>query len=293
MSNGLGRRGSGGRGVLFNAEIAGIAEDGLATEDTEGTEDTPFDGPACEAGRHARRDGFAKRDPLETCGVSFAAPRVAHGRLRRPRRTPQLGVLCDLCVKAFCLCAVLLGAVAQPGVAAQGGVGEAVRIHLVPEAVVTTRTARVGDVVRFRTAMSASVGGRSIPAGTAATGTVVRSRRAGRIRGRAELEIGSVAILTPEGAPLAVSDDVVSGRPPTSQPPSDAHFRLAALGGTFAGLGAAAIASRTSDSAETITAVGLATVGAVMTLALLWPRGPDAVVDRSTAIDLVFRPPPP
>jgi type IV secretion system protein VirB10 len=64
-----------------------------------------------------------------------------------------------------------------------------------------SKTAKVGNPVRLKTAFPVSVAERVvIPPGSYVTGTVARVERPGRIRGRAEIQIRFETLLLPNGA---------------------------------------------------------------------------------------------
>ena len=50
------------------------------------------------------------------------------------------------------------------------------------------------------------------------------------------------------------------------------------------------MASKWSDSEETIAAVGLSTTVAVMTAISVWPRGPDALLNQGAFVRVAVRP---
>lgn len=165
-------------------------------------------------------------------------------------------------------------------------------VRVVLDQFVTTRTAKVGDVVRMHTVDGTTVDGRSVLRGTAVTGTVVRAKRAGRIHGQAELAIGGFTILGPGGVPLAVSDVVITALPRQRMPRSFYTGQAAAEGpiltGMAAGYGAAWLASQWSHSEETIVRVGA--VAGVTTIALvkILPRGEDLQLSPGGPIEIAF-----
>src|SRR5215475_3954213 len=65
---------------------------------------------------------------------------------------------------------------------------------------ITTRTAREGDFVYFRTATPIAVGGQIlVPADSYVQGVVTRSTRSGRVKGNAELAIRIDNLTLPSG----------------------------------------------------------------------------------------------
>lgn len=166
------------------------------------------------------------------------------------------------------------------------------RVWLRLEHPVDTRTARAGDPVFLRTAFPVSIDGTSIPEGTAAIGRIVRARRAGRFRGRAALEIGVLSIRAADGTEIATgtwtSFEQAPGVP-RSALERDFRVRLATGIGLAGGYGVAALASRWSDSAETIARAGLAGAVGVGTLVVLMERGEDVRLPPGTVVEVTGR----
>lgn len=187
---------------------------------------------------------------------------------------------------AVCLTASL----ATPLSAAQPD--QRVRISL--DQTVTTRTAKVGDVVRMHTEEDVTIDGRTVPRGAAVRGTVIRAKRAGRIHGEAALAIGDFRILGAGGVPVAVSDGTITALP---RPPAPRSFYAAQtdaegpiLTGLAAGYGAAWLASRWSHSEETVARAGLLAGAATIALVKILPRGEDLQLSPGGAIEIGFAP---
>jgi len=151
------------------------------------------------------------------------------------------------------------------------------------ETSISTRTAQVGDAVHLRTARPVSAGGLSIPSGSYARGVITRSQRAGRVHGRAELEIRLDSIVLADGTMLPVTgtSEIRPARKIREYHEVDLP-KLPFAVGIAAGYGGALIASTRSNSEETIVNAGaLAGVGVGVTTGILM-----AVLKRGEDLDL-------
>ena len=71
---------------------------------------------------------------------------------------------------------------------------------------VSTRTAKAGDYVYFRTASPIAAGGRIVvPVESYVQGVVAHTKRSGRVTGRAELAIRLETLILPDGTAAAFS----------------------------------------------------------------------------------------
>ncbi len=161
---------------------------------------------------------------------------------------------------------------------------------------VSTKTAQPGDFVYLRTATPIATGGRiAVPADSYVQGVVVRSKRAGKVSGRAELSIrletltlasGQVVKFTPK---IASVDAGETGQ--RVSPEGDIHQasgkgqdagQVAILAGSGAAIGALADQSvkGASIGAGIGTAVGLAQV--------LLTRGKEVALTQGSTIDVAF-----
>jgi hypothetical protein len=162
---------------------------------------------------------------------------------------------------------------------------------------VTTKTAREGDYVYFRTATPVTANGTIlVPADSYVQGVVTRSVRSGRVKGRAELSIrietltfpsGKVVKMNPRFASVDAGDyeqKVVGGENDVRQGPS--HGADAATIATTAGVGAGigGLADRgwrgAGIGAGVGSGVGLATV--------LLTRGREVELKQGNTVDVVF-----
>jgi len=146
------------------------------------------------------------------------------------------------------------------------------------ETSISTRTAQVGDAVHMRTASKFSVDGESIPIGSYTRGVITRSQRAGRVHGRAELEIRLDSIVLADGTMLPVTGTSIIGAPPPRRSryhdPADAAVPVSV--GMGAGFGTAiVVAAAGSKSEETIAGTGFAVGAATAVLVGVQKRGED------------------
>lgn len=156
---------------------------------------------------------------------------------------------------------------------------------------VSTRTARAGDPVFFRTTIPVAIGGAAIPAGSAAIGRIVRTQRAGRFRGRAALDIGLLSIRALDGTEIATglgtaSFEQAPGDERRSPLERDSRARLATTVGLAGGYGIAALATRWSDSAETIARAGIAGAIGIGTLVVVMERGADLHLAPGAVVEM-------
>ncbi len=167
-------------------------------------------------------------------------------------------------------------------------------IPLVLHNAISTRSARPGDPVYFETLFPVMVDGRVvIPAGSYMSGEVTDAKRAGRVKGRAELGIKLTTIIMPNSYMVnlnAMPSGAGSGGGETvnnegkvvgdSDKASDAGTVIKS---TAAGAGIGGIAGGARGAG-----IG-AGIGAVAGLgAVLLSRGPDAELPRGSTIEAVI-----
>jgi hypothetical protein len=162
---------------------------------------------------------------------------------------------------------------------------------------ITTRTARKGDYIYFRTASPIVAGGTIlVPADSYVQGVVTRSVRSGRVKGRAELTIQIENLTLPSGHvvkmnPMLASVDsndtdqkVVSRENEVRQGTSHGHdaATIASIGGAGAAIGGLADRSwkGAGIGAGVGSGVGLATV--------LLTRGREVELRQGNTLDVVF-----
>jgi hypothetical protein len=162
---------------------------------------------------------------------------------------------------------------------------------------ISTRTAREGDYVYMQTSTPIVSGGRVIvPQGSYAQGVVTRSRRSGRVSGKAELAIRLENLTLPGGKVIAVSPHLGSvdseGTEQKVDPGendikqggsrgSDAA-RVATLGGSGAAIGG--LADRSWKGAG----IGAGAGSAVGLASVLLTRGREVELRRGSTVDVVF-----
>jgi hypothetical protein len=167
---------------------------------------------------------------------------------------------------------------------------------------VSTRTAREGDFIYFRTATPIAAGGAiMVPAESYVQGVITHSVRSGRVKGRAELAIridtltlpsGQVVKLNPRLASVDSGDTdqkVLGGENEIKQGSSHGQdaATIARTGGLGAGIGGLADRSwkGAGIGAGAGSAAGLATV--------LLTRGRDVELRQGSTSDVVFERPVP
>ncbi len=167
---------------------------------------------------------------------------------------------------------------------------------------ISTRTAREGDYIYFRTASPIAAGGAIVvPAESYVQGVVTHSVRSGRVKGRAELAIrietltlasGKVIKLTPKLAAVdsgETDQKVVGNENEVKQGTSHGEdaVKIATTGGVGAAIGGMADRSwrGAGIGAGAGSAAGLATV--------LLTRGREVELRQGSTIDVVFERPVP
>ena len=167
-------------------------------------------------------------------------------------------------------------------------------IPLVLHNAVSTRTARPGDPVYFETLFPVMVDGHVvIPAGSYVSGEVTEAKRAGRVKGRAELGIKLTTMILPNaymvnlnaipsgagtgGGESVTTEGTIKG---DTDKASDAGTVIKSTG-AGAGIGAIAGGARGAGIGAGIGAA--AGLGAV-----LLSRGPDAEMPRGSTVEAVI-----
>lgn len=161
---------------------------------------------------------------------------------------------------------------------------------------VSTKTALTGDRIYLQTSFPILVDGRIvIPPGSYVTGTVTQVKRAGRMKGRAELYARFDSLTLPNGvtrdfrAAVGSMDGSNPGRVDRTEGriegdankgPDAQKVGEAAAYGTMIG----GVAARTGTGAGIGAAAG-ATAGLV---GVLLTRGPDAILERGSTIEMVL-----
>ena len=183
----------------------------------------------------------------------------------------------------------VLAALAATGSAAEIPAGTHLLLRM--ENSVSSRTAKAGDGVYFRTVSPLSAGGRIVvPPGSYAQGIVTRAERGKRAHGQAELEIQLVMLMLTNGEVItassrtaSISSERASEGAPTGQQwdagiippiPFKSVFGAALIGAIAGG--------------RTGSIVGMAAVGSVAVISSIVARGHEVELRRGTQVDIVF-----
>jgi hypothetical protein len=163
---------------------------------------------------------------------------------------------------------------------------------------ISTRSTRSGDPVYFETLFPIMVDGHVvIPAGSYVSGEVVESKRAGRVKGRAELMVKLNTMILPNGYLVnlnATPSNAGTGGTETMDSEgkvigdSDKAGDVGTVAKTTAaGAGIGAVASRSAEGAGIGAGIG----AAAGLMAVLLTRGPDAEMPRGTTVEAVLNRP--
>ncbi len=163
---------------------------------------------------------------------------------------------------------------------------------------ISTHSAKVGDPVYFETLFPIMIAGHvAIPAGSYVSGEVTETKRAGRVKGRAELMIKLNTLILTNGYMVnlnAVPRNAGTGGGETVDNEgkvvgdSDKASDVGTVAKTTAaGAGIGGIASRSGAGAG----IGAGAGAAAGLMAVLLTRGPDAELPRGTTVDVVLNRP--
>jgi len=169
------------------------------------------------------------------------------------------------------------------------------KIPLVLHNGISTHSAKIGDPVYFETLFPIMIDGRvAIPAGSYVSGEITETKRAGRVKGRAELMIKLNTLILTNGYMVnlnAVPHDAGTNGGETvndegkvvgdSSKGSDVGTIAKT---TAAGAGIGSIATRSGTGAG----IGAGAGAAVGLMAVLLTRGPDAALPRGTTVDVAL-----
>src|SRR5216684_2501615 len=168
------------------------------------------------------------------------------------------------------------------------------RVAVVLENGISTRSAKAGDSLYFRTSFPITQSNRVvIPVGSYLRGELVASKRPGRIKGRGEFRMRLNTLILPNGYTVdlnAAPRSADTGGRETMDP----EGKVTGPGGkgkdvgtvaatTVTGAGIGAIASGAKGAGVGAGVGGLAGLGAV-----LLTRGPEAELPRGTTLDIVI-----
>lgn len=159
------------------------------------------------------------------------------------------------------------------------------RVAVTLKHAISTRNARVNDPVYAETSFPVVSNDHIvIPAGSYVQGVIVRSKRAGRIKGRGELVIHFTALIFPSGytLPLPGTIDRIPGAERTEVKEAGTIATSAGIGAVLGGL-----AARSGGGAD----IG-GLVGAGLGVAsILLTRGPDVRIENGTLVEMVLEQP--
>jgi type IV secretion system protein VirB10 len=171
-------------------------------------------------------------------------------------------------------------------------------LPLVLHNAISTRSARVGDPIYLETLFPVMIDGRVvIPSGSYVSGEITETKRAGRVKGRAELMIRLNMLILPNAYSVnlnAVPSNAGTGGAETTNEEgkikgdTDKAGDVATVAKTTSlGAGIGAIAGRSVAGAGIGAGIG---AGAGL-LAVLLTRGPDAELPRGTTVEAVLNRP--
>jgi hypothetical protein len=168
-------------------------------------------------------------------------------------------------------------------------------LPLVLENAISTRSTKPGDPVYFQTDYPVILNGKIlVPAGSWVSGQVTEAKRAGRVKGRAEVMMRLTTLILPNAYVVSlVASPSNAGTGGNETTDSEGKIKGGTdkagdagtvIDSTMAGAGIGAIAARSARGAG----IG-AGIGAAAGLAtVLLTRGPDAELPRGTTLDAVL-----
>jgi hypothetical protein len=183
---------------------------------------------------------------------------------------------------------------AAPGSGAKVEVPSGTHIPLVLHNAISTRSARPGDPVYFETLFPVMVDGKvAIPAGSYVSGEVTDSKRAGRVKGRAELMLKLTVMILPNAYMVNLNaspsnagtggGETVNGEGAIIGDSDKASDAGTVIKTTAAGAGLGGIAAQSGKGAGIGAGIGAAAGLA----AVLLSRGPEAELPRGSTVEVV------
>lgn len=245
------------------------------------------------------RNGFVRRGVLSSTVLSLA---LAASLAAHPRPAPQEKQSAEPSPPSTPPQAEATPQPAAPPPAAANPakieVPVGTHLPLVLHNAISTRSARVGDPIYLETLFPILVDGRVvIPAGSYVSGEITETKRAGRVKGRAELMIRLNMLILPNAYSVnlnAVPSNAGTGGAETTNEEGKIKGDTDKAGDvstvaktTTAGAGIGAIAGRSAAGAGIGAGIG---AGAGL-LAVLLTRGPDAELPRGTTVEAVLNRP--
>ena len=165
---------------------------------------------------------------------------------------------------------------------------------------VSSKHSQPGDPVYLESVYPVVVDGRIlIPAGTNVSGSVIRSKRPGRVKGRGRLEMRLEQMILPNGVirDLTGRPGALDGRSPDSFDRETGEIKSEGTKGedaqdiattTAAGASIGTIAGAIGGRTGAGVAGGAIAGAAVGVAKVLLTRGPDAMLDRGTHIEMIL-----
>ena len=172
-------------------------------------------------------------------------------------------------------------------------------LPLVLHNAISTRSAQKGDPVYFETTDPVIIDGHVvIPAGSYVSGQVTEAKRAGRVKGRAEIAVRLTTMILPNAyvvnlAAIPSNAGTGGGETTNSEGTVVGDTDKATDAGTVirsteAGGGTGALIGLAAGHAGEGAAIGLAAGAAAGLAAVLLSRGPDAEMPRGTTVEVVL-----
>ena len=171
------------------------------------------------------------------------------------------------------------------------------RIGVVLESGISTATAKPGDSIYFRTSFPITIENKVvIPVGSYMRGEVLEAKRAGHVKGKAELRIRLSNLVFPNGYTVDMNAEPHStdaGKVKTddegkmSGPGGKGKDASTTVGTVATTAGAGAIIGGLSSGAKG-AGIGAGVGGTAGLAAILLSRGPDAQLPRGSSMDLML-----
>lgn len=168
------------------------------------------------------------------------------------------------------------------------------RVAVILENGISTRSAKAGDSMYFRTSFPITQNNRVvIPVGSYLRGSLTESKRPGRIKGRGEFRMRLETLIFPNGYTvdlLAVPRSADSGGDETT----DSEGKVTGPGGKGKDVATAATTTATGAGIGAIAGgakgagIGAGVGGLIGLGAILLTRGPEAQLPRGSTLDLVL-----
>jgi hypothetical protein len=168
------------------------------------------------------------------------------------------------------------------------------RVGVVLENGITTRSAKAGDSLYFHTSFPVTQNNRVvIPVGSYLRGSLLESKRPGRVKGRGEFRMRLDTLILPNGytvnlnaAPRSADsggNETMDSEGKVTGPGGKGKDVGTVAGTTATGAGIGAIAGRGKGAG-----IGAGIGGMAGLAAVLLTRGPDAELPRGSALDIVL-----